>query len=115
LPDPTRVDAADLPDACWEAPARGSVLCRRSVSVPPPACGSGTDKIIRKAANPGKGKIRIDRPPHPFPPRRTLYISRGAVHGVPVSRTSFRWVTPVAANSLDDIRDSFPREAGETE
>ncbi|MDP3196549.1 cupin domain-containing protein [Tabrizicola sp.] len=127
MPPATRVDAAALPDERWDDPARGTIRFRTLISAPETAttdivCGvamlaAGETFALHSHSEPevyfgleGTGEVMIDGVPYSLGPGVALYIPGGAVHGVPLARTSMTWFYTFAADRFADIRYSFLHE-----
>lgn len=126
----TRVDASTLPDERWDDPSRGTIRFRTLISAPDTAttglvCGvamlaPGETFALHSHAEPevyfgldGSGEVMIDGVPHALGPGVALYIPGGAVHGVPLARTSMTWFYTFAADRFADIRYRFLHESPE--
>lgn len=130
MTQPTRVDAAALPDEGWSDPARGSIRFRTLISAPTTDTGSivfgvammseGDTFGLHSHPDPevyfgleGSGEVLIDGVPHHLGPGVALYIPGGAVHGVPVAKAPLKWAYTFAADSFADIQYRFPHEIPE--
>lgn len=124
---PARVDATDLPDECWDDPARGSIRFRTLISAPATdsrdlVCGvalmaPGDSFALHSHPQAelyfgleGTGEVLIDGTPHRLAPGVALYIPGGAVHGVPLATGPLTWLYAFAADSFADIRYTFLHE-----
>lgn len=124
---PARVDANNLPDECWEDPARGTIRFRTIFSAPGTDTGSIVCGVALMTAGEtfalhshpeaevyfgleGEGEVMIDGHPHRLAPGVALYIPGGAVHGVPMAEAPLKWFYTFAADSFQDIRYTFLHE-----
>ena len=127
MPTPVSVDAATLPDECWDDQGRGTIRFRTLVSAPATdtrelVCGVAMlapGETFPLHSHPqaevyfgldGMGEVLVDGVPHPLAPGVALYIPGGAVHGVPLASAPLTWFYTFAADSFADIRYTFEHE-----
>ena len=130
MTQPTRVDAAALPDEGWTDPARGSIRFRTLISAPATDTAAlvfgiammskGDTFALHSHPDPevyfgleGSGEVMVDGVPHHLGPGVALYIPGGAVHGVPLAMAPLKWAYTFAADSFADIQYRFPDETAE--
>ena len=121
---PHRIDEANLPEASWDDPARGSVRWKTllSADVTPTdsmVCGiavmSPGDTFARHShpqpevyfGLEGEVDVTINDTTHRLKPGVALFIPGNAVHGVRSADQPVRWFYSFAADSFAEIAYSF--------
>ncbi|MDZ7905025.1 MAG: cupin domain-containing protein [Cypionkella sp.] len=121
---PLRIDQAHVPFDHWQDLSRGSIAFQTLISgdVTPTdslVCGiammrAGDTFALHSHPQAevyfgldGTGEVMVDGAPHLLAPGVALFIPGGAVHGVPVARSTLRWFYTFAADSFADIAYAF--------
>lgn len=121
---PVRIDQANLPEAAWDDPARGTLRWKTLISGDVTDSGSlvcgialmekGDTFSLHSHPQPeiyfgleGEVDVHIDGALHRLKPGVALFIPGNAVHGVPCADQPVRWFYTFAADSFAEIAYTF--------